>query len=185
VQTGFGRCGTHWFGIDHWGVEPDIMVMAKGIANGAPVGATITTDEIAHGWKGKTISTFGGTPVSMAAVCATQDVLRENDAPANCEVRGTQLRAGLEEIQSRHAWMGDVRGMGLMQAVEIVKDPIGKDSDIERTTRLLEAARAEGVLIGQGGLNGTVLRLGPSMLINEADIAEGLAKLGAACDAVG
>jgi 4-aminobutyrate aminotransferase-like enzyme len=185
VQTGFGRCGTHWFGIDHWGVEPDIMVMAKGIANGAPVGATITTDEIAHGWKGKTISTFGGTPVSMAAVCATQDVLRENDAPANCEVRGTQLRAGLEEIQSRHAWMGDVRGMGLMQAVEIVKDPIGKEPDIERTTRLLEAARAEGVLIGQGGLNGTVLRLGPSMLINEADIAEGLAKLGAACDAAG
>jgi 4-aminobutyrate aminotransferase-like enzyme len=75
--------------------------------------------------------------------------------------------------------------MGLMQAVEIVKDPIGKEPDIERTTRLLEAARAEGVLIGQGGLNGTVLRLGPSMLINEADIAEGLAKLGAACDAVG
>ena len=185
VQTGFVRCGTHWFGIDHWGVEPDIMVMAKGIANGAPVGATITTDEIAHGWKGKTISTFGGTPVSMAALCATQDVLREENAPANCEARGAQLRAGLEQIQSRHAWIGDVRGMGLMQAVEIVKDPTTKEPDVERTSKLVEATRDEGVLIGQGGLHGTVLRIGPSMLISEEDIAEGVQKLGAACDRVG
>ena len=185
VQAGFGRCGTHWFGIDHWGVEPDIMVMAKGIANGAPVGATTTTDEIAHAWKGKTISTFGGTPVSMAALCATQDVLREENAPANAEVRGAQLRAGLELIQSRHAWIGDVRGMGLMQAVEIVKDPMTKESDSERTAKLVEATRDEGVLIGQGGLHGTVLRIGPSLLISEEDIAEGLAKLGRACDAVG
>jgi alanine-glyoxylate transaminase/(R)-3-amino-2-methylpropionate-pyruvate transaminase len=185
VQAGFGRCGTHWFGIDHWGVEPDIMVMAKGIANGAPVGATTTTDEIAHAWKGKTISTFGGTPVSMAALCATQDVLREENAPANAEARGAQLRAGLELIQSRHAWIGDVRGMGLMQAVEIVKDPMTKESDSERTAKLVEATRDEGVLIGQGGLHGTVLRIGPSLLISEEDIAEGLAKLGRACDAVG
>ena len=185
VQAGFGRCGTHWFGIDHWGVEPDIMVMAKGIANGAPVGATTTTDEIAHAWKGKTISTFGGTPVSMAALCATQDVLREENAPTNAEVRGAQLRAGLEQIQSRHPWIGDVRGMGLMQAVEIVKDPMTKEPDIERTSKLVGATRDEGVLIGLGGLNGTVLRIGPSLLISEEDIAEGLAKLERACDTVG
>ena len=83
----------------HHGVEPDIMVMAKGIANGAPVGATITTDEIAHAWQGKTISTFGGNPVSMAALCATQDELRAHDAPANASARGRQLRAALEEMQ--------------------------------------------------------------------------------------
>lgn len=185
VQAGFGRCGTHWFGIDHWGVEPDIMVMAKGIANGAPVGATTTTDEIAHAWKGKTISTFGGTPVSMAALCATQDVLREENAPANAEARGAQLRAGLEQIQSHHPWIGDIRGMGLMQAVEIVKDPMTKEPDIERTSKLVGATRDEGVLIGLGGLNGTVLRIGPSLLISEEDIAEGLAKLKRACDTVG
>jgi alanine-glyoxylate transaminase/(R)-3-amino-2-methylpropionate-pyruvate transaminase len=185
VQAGFGRTGTHWFGIQHWGVEPDIMVMAKGIANGAPVGATITTDEIAHAWKGKTISTFGGNPVSMAQLCATQDELRDHDAPHNAQARGEQLRAALVEMQERHPWMGDVRGMGLMQAIEIVKDPVSKEPDMERTKKLLEATRAEGVLVGQGGLHGTVIRIGPSLLITEEEMAEGIEKLGRAIERVG
>jgi alanine-glyoxylate transaminase/(R)-3-amino-2-methylpropionate-pyruvate transaminase len=137
VQAGFARTGTHWFGIEHYGVEPDIMVMAKGIANGAPVGATVTTDEIAHAWKGKTISTFGGNPVSMAALCATQDELRDHDAPHNAQARGDQLRAALHEMQQRHPWMGDVRGMGLMQAIEIVEDPATKVPDKKRTSAFL------------------------------------------------
>jgi 4-aminobutyrate aminotransferase-like enzyme len=185
VQAGFGRTGKHWFGIQHHGVEPDIMVMAKGIANGAPVGATITTDEIAHGWKGKHISTFGGNPVSMAQMCATQDELRDHDAPHNAQQRGEQLRTALEEMQSRHPWMGDVRGMGLMQAIEIVKDPVSKEPDVERTKKLMQASREEGVLIGQGGLHGTVIRMGPSLLITEAEMAEGIEKLGRAIDRVG
>ena len=185
VQAGFGRCGTHWFGIQHWDVEPDIMVMAKGIANGAPVGATIATDEIAHAWRGKTISTFGGNPVSMAALCATQDELRDHDAPDNAEARGRQLRTALVEMQGRHPWMGDVRGMGLMQAIEIVKDPQTKEPDHERTAALMEASREEGVLIGQGGLHGTVIRIGPSLLITEDEMAEGIEKLGRAIDRVG
>ena len=185
VQAGFGRCGKHWFGIDHWGVEPDIMVMAKGIANGAPVGATVTTDEIAHAWKGKTISTFGGNPVSMAALYATQDELKACDAPANAEARGAELRAGLEAIQGRHPWVGDVRGMGLMQAMEIVKDPMTKEPDNDRTAAFLQATRDEGLLIGVGGLNGTVVRIGPALNISSEDIAEGLAKLGRAADKVG
>ena len=185
VQAGFGRCGTHWFGIQHWDVEPDIMVMAKGIANGAPVGATIATDEIAHAWRGKTISTFGGNPVSMAALCATQDELRDHDAPDNAEARGQQLRTALVEMQGRHPWMGDVRGMGLMQAIEIVKDPQTKEPDHERTAALMEASREEGVLIGQGGLHGTVIRIGPSLLITEDEMAEGIDKLGRAIDRVG
>ena len=185
VQAGFGRTGKHWFGIEHWGVEPDIMVMAKGIANGAPVGATITTDEIAHGWRGKTISTFGGTPVSMAALCATQDVLQEEEAPENAYARGKELHTGLIDIQGRHPWVGDVRGMGLMQAMEIVKDPKTKVPDKERTAALLSATRDEGLLVGQGGLNGTVIRIGPSLLITADEIAEGVEKLGRACDKVG
>jgi len=185
VQAGFARTGKHWFGIQHWDVEPDIMVMAKGIANGAPVGATITTDEIAHAWKGKTISTFGGNPVSMAALCATQDELRDHDAPHNAHERGAQLRAGLIDMQSRHPWIGDVRGMGLMQAIEIVEDPRTKEPDRERTAALLEATREEGVLIGQGGLHGTVIRIGPSLLITEAEMAEGIEKLAKAVDRVG
>ena len=185
VQAGFGRCGDHWFGIQHHGVEPDIMVMAKGIANGAPVGATVTTDEIAHRWQGKHISTFGGNPVSMAALCATQDELRDHDAPHNASARGAELRAALEEMQTRHPWMGDVRGMGLMQAIEIVKDPISKEPDLARTKKLMEASREEGVLIGLGGLHGTVVRIGPSLLITEEEMAEGIEKLGRAIDRVG
>ena len=184
VQAGFGRCGEHWFGIQHHGVEPDIMVMAKGIANGAPVGATVTTDEIAHRWQGKHISTFGGNPVSMAAMCATQDELRDHNAPHNASARGAQLRTALEEMQTRHPWMGDVRGMGLMQAIEIVKDPVSKDPDLDRTKKLMEASREEGVLIGLGGLHGTVVRIGPSLLITEEEMAEGIEKLGRAIDKV-
>lgn len=185
VQAGFGRTGTRWFGIQHWDVEPDIMVMAKGIANGWPVGATITTDEIAHAWRGKTISTFGGNPVSMAAVCETQDVLRDEAAPVNAQERGDQLRAGLVEIQSRHPWIGDVRGMGLMRGMEIVEDPESKEPDNARTAALMEATREEGLLVGVGGLNGTVIRIGPSLLVTEEEIAEGLEKLRRACDRVG
>ncbi len=185
VQAGFGRTGKHWFGIQHSGVEPDIMVMAKGIANGAPVGATVTTDEIAEAWKGKTISTFGGNPIAMAALCATQDELRDHDAPHNAQERGDQLRSALVEMQRRHPWMGDVRGMGLMQAIEIVKDPETKEPDMARTSALMEATREEGVLVGQGGLHGTVIRLGPSLLITEDEIAEGIERLGRAADRVG
>lgn len=185
VQTGFGRTGDHWFGIQHHGVEPDIMVMAKGIANGAPVGATMTTDEIAGAWKGKTISTFGGNPISMAQLCATQDELREHDAPANARARGEQLREGLLALQREHPWMGDVRGMGLMQAVEVVEDPESKTPDPSRTRALLEATREEGVLVGLGGLHGTVVRIGPSLLITEDEMAEGLQRFGRAVAKVG
>jgi len=185
VQTGFGRTGDHWFAIEHYGVEPDIMVMAKGIANGFPVSATIATDEIALAWKPKTISTFGGNPVAMAALCATQDVLREEQAPANASARGYQLRAALLDLQLRHPWIGDVRGMGLMQAMEIVRDPETKAPDAKRTAQLMEAAREERVLIGSGGLFANVVRIGPSLLITEDEMAEGIEKLSRACDRVG
>jgi len=184
VQAGFGRAGKHWFAIDHCGVTPDIMVMAKGIAGGYPVGATITTDEIASSWQGKTISTFGGNPISMAAMCATLDVMREEDVPANAEARGVELREGLLLLKARHPWIGDVRGMGLMQALEIITDPALKEPDPGRTNALLEAARDEGLLLGQGGMWGHVVRIGPSLLITQEEVAEGLKKLGRACAAV-
>jgi 4-aminobutyrate aminotransferase len=184
VQAGFGRTGRHWFGIEHWGVEPDIMVMAKGIAGGFPVGATITTDEIAASWKGKTISTFGGNPISMAAMSATLDVMREEDVPWKAEQRGAQLREGLSALAARHSWIGEVRGLGLMQAIEIVEDPVSKRPDPARTGALLEATRKEELLVGQGGLAGHVVRVGPSLLITPEEISEGLEKLGRACEAV-
>jgi 4-aminobutyrate aminotransferase-like enzyme len=121
----------------------------------------------------------------MAQLCATQDELRVHDAPANARARGDQLRAALVELQSRHPWMGDVRGMGLMQAVEVVKDPASKEPDPVRTRALLEATRQEGVLVGVGGLHGNVVRIGPSLLITEDEMAEGIERLGRAVARVG
>ncbi len=183
VQAGFGRTG-RWFGIEHWDVEPDIMVMAKGIGNGMPVGATITRDEIAEAWTGKTISTFGGNPVSMAGVAATLDILKRENAPANAKQRGTELWAGLLEMKTRHQWIGDARGMGLMQAMELVEDRDTKEPSPQKAKALLEAAKDEGLLLGVGGLNGHVIRIGPSLLITEEEVEEGLNKLHAACDRV-
>lgn len=181
VQTGFGRTGEKWFGIEHWEVEPDIMVMAKGIANGFPVGATIAKPEIAGSWKSKTISTFGGNPVCMAAALATNDVMVREGVPRLAARRGEQLRQGLKEIQERHSWIGDVRGMGLMQALELVDDRAGKSPSPARAKALLEATKAEGLLVGIGGLKANVIRIGPSLLIGEAEISEGLDRLERAC----
>ena len=181
VQAGFGRAGDHWFGIDHWGVEPDIMVMAKGIANGFPVGATVTRPEIAEAWQGPSISTYGGNSISMAAMRATLDVMKGENVPARATERGAQLRAGLEALKSAHDWIGEVRGLGLMQGIEMVEDRAGKAPDGGRAGALLEAAREERLLIGRGGLNGHVIRIGPSLLITEDEMEEGIRRLAAAC----
>ena len=185
VQAGFGRTGDHWFGIEHWGVEPDIMVMAKGIANGFPVGATITRPEIAAGWTAKTISTYGGNPISMAAAEATLDVMRREDTPARSAERGRQLRAGLEALYAQHPWIGEVRGLGLMQAMELVEDRRTKTPAPGKARALLEAAKAEKLLIGLGGLHGHVIRMGPSMLVTEAEVDDALERLARACGRVG
>lgn len=184
VQTGFGRTGTHWFGCQHDGVAPDIMVMAKGIANGFPVGATLARNEVAEAWTSLSISTYGGNPVSMAAAGATLDVMVEEDVPTRSAERGAQVRFALEALAERYDWIGEVRGRGLMQAMEIVDGPESRDPDPARTRALLEAARDEGLLVGAGGLSGHVIRMGPSMLVTEDETAEGLARLERACERV-
>lgn len=181
VQTGFGRTGGRWFGIEHAGVVPDIMVTAKGIAAGLPVGATTTTDEIAAGWRGKIISSFGGNPMLLAGMVAALDVMVEEDVPARASARGARLRAGIEALARKHEWIGDVRGMGLMQGIEIVEDRGGKAPSGPRARALLEAARAEGLLLGLAGLFGQVIRIGPSLLITEAEIDELVERLDRAC----
>ena len=183
VQAGFGRTGK-WFGIEHWDVVPDIMVMAKGVAGGMPVGATITTDEIAESWKGKTISTFGGNPVCTAAMAATLDVMREEDVPGNSEARGAQLRSGLLALAEDYPWIGDVRGKGLMQAIELVEDRTSKEPDAARTTAFMEASKGEGLLLGKAGLRDNVLRFGPSLLVTEDEVEDALERVGRACATV-
>ena len=185
VQAGFGRTGDKWFGIEHWGVEPDIMVMAKAIASGFPVGATIARDEIAAAWKGKTISTFGGNPVTMTAMDATIEVMQRENVPARSAERGRQLRAGLDKLGREHEWIGDVRGMGMMQALELVVDRKSKTPNPAKAGALLEAAKTEGLLIGSGGLNGHVIRIAPQMLMSAAEVDDGLGRLERACRAIG
>lgn len=181
VQTGFGRTGGKMFGIEHYGVEPDIMTMAKGVANGMPLGVTIATDEIANAFQATTISTFGGNPLSAAAALATIDVIEGDDLPANSEIQGTRLRAGLEELQRRYPKIiGDVRGKGLMQAIELVVDETAGDRtpNPEITGRLFEETKSRGLLIGKGGLHGNVVRIAPALNITAAEIDEALAIFG-------
>lgn len=180
VQAALGRTGSKWFGIEHEDVVPDVMVMAKGLAGGLPAAVTITTDEIAGAWTGNTISTFGGNPVVMAALSATLDVLVESDAPENADARGRELMAGLEALRATYPWIGEVRGKGLMVGVELVRDPETRDPDPHRTRALVDAAREEGLLVGAGGLHGNVIRIGPSLLIDAGEIAEGVERLGRA-----
>ena len=184
VQAGFGRTGDHWFGISHWGVEPDIMVMAKTIANGMPVGATIARPEIADVWESKTISTFGGNPIAMAAAIATHDVMVRENVPQRSTERGAQLRAGLEALMDKHEWIGEVRGLGLMLGMEIVTDPVSKTPDPALAGKFLEATREQGLLIGLSGLHGQVVRLAPSMLVSADQIEDGIDRISRACDAV-
>ena len=184
VQTGFGRSGEHWFGIEHWGVEPDIMVMAKGVANGFPVGVTTTRREIAEAWTTKTISTFGGNAISMAAAVATLDVMREENVPMRSVDRGRQLGSALRALGAEHDWIGEARGMGLMWGIELVTDRESREPDAARATTLLEAAREEGLLVGLGGLHGNVVRIGPSMLITEDELAEAIRRFKRACGRV-
>ncbi len=184
VQSGFGRSGEHWFAIEHWGVEPDIMIMAKGIANGMPVGATVTRPDIADSWKAKTISTFGGNPVSMAATVATLEIMLEENVPQKAKERGEQLQTGLKDLSLQFEWIGDVRGMGLMQALELVEDRNTKEPSPQKANALLDAARRNGLLIGIGGLHGHVIRIGPSLLITKDEITEGLELLKRACHQV-
>lgn len=174
VQTGFGRTGDKWFGIEHWGVEPDIMTMAKGIANGMPVGATIAKEEVADSFTGLSLATYGGNPVSMAATQATLDVMAEEDVPARASKLGKILREHLEGLKERYTAIGDVRGMGLMQAIEFVKDRQSKEPDPETTVRFMEAAKKHNLLIGKGGRWGNVLRIAPPMLISETDLRKGI-----------
>jgi len=180
VQTGFGRTGKKWFGIEQWEVTPDIITAAKGLGNGVPIGATITTAELANAFQGMTISTFGGNPVTSVAARATIQVIEEENLLENSHTMGKYFREKLEGLKDKHTLIGDVRGMGLMQGLELVKDRQTKEPAPEAAAQLLERTRAHGLLIGKGGLYGNVIRLSPMLNIGKADIQEAIRLLDAA-----
>jgi 4-aminobutyrate aminotransferase len=170
VQTAWGRTGKKWWGIEHWEVEPDIITSAKGMANGVPIGLTLTRAEIADSYKGLTISTFGGNPVACVAAKATIDLIEEDRLMDNAHEMGGRFRAGLDALKEEHAIIGDVRGMGLMQGIELVKDRKTKEPGTELATKFMERSRAKGLIAGRGGLFASVIRMSPPLNIGKADI---------------
>jgi 4-aminobutyrate aminotransferase-like enzyme len=175
VQTGFGRTGGKWWGIEQYGVEPDIMTMAKGIANGLPLSATLATTDIAASFRKSTISTFGGNPISSAAGLAVLEEMEQKDLVRRAESLGKELRDGLESLKRAFPKViGDVRGMGLMQALELVVDETAGDRtpNPKAVLRLFEETKRRGLLIGRGGLKGNVVRISPPMIIGSPEIKE-------------
>jgi 4-aminobutyrate aminotransferase-like enzyme len=185
VQTGWGRTGNRWFGIEHWGVTPDIITSAKGLGNGTPVGLTVARPEVADSVRGLTISTFGGNPVTTAQAKAVIDFIEEQNLMTNCAETGAYLRAGLDELKEKHPIIGDVRGMGLLQALELVEDRESKKPAAAATAMVMEAARENRLLIGKGGMSGNVIRISPPMNVGRADVDQFLelmdSSLAAAC----
>src|SRR5689334_5708792 len=146
VQTAWGRTGKRWFGIEHWEVTPDIITSAKGLGNGVPIGVTLTRPEIAASFKGLQISTFGGNPVTSVAARATIAVMEEDDLKENSAVVGAYYRQKLEELQQKHRLIGEVRGMGLLQGIELVKDRQTKEPAPQETNRVMDEAKNRGLL---------------------------------------
>jgi 4-aminobutyrate aminotransferase-like enzyme len=187
VQSGMGRTGK-WWAIEHYGVEPDILTTAKGIANGMPLSVCVTTPEIAKSMGKMQISTFGGNPLSCAASLATIGVIEKHDLLRNATEMGARLREGLERLQKKHPrTVGDVRGKGLMQGIELVKDETAGDRTPvpAAANALMEETKKRGLLIGKGGHWGTGMRISPALTVTAAEIDEALKKLGEALEAMG
>ncbi|MGZ3567736.1 MAG: aspartate aminotransferase family protein, partial [Thermodesulfobacteriota bacterium] len=170
VQTGFGRTGGKWFGIEHWGVEPDIMTFAKGLANGAPIGVTIATPQVADSFKALTISTFGGNPVSTRGGLATLKYIEEHHIVNHVEKVGNYLKEKLFALKDKYRLIGEVRGKGLMLGMELVKDK--KEPAANEILQLFENTKKRGLLIGKGGLYGNVVRIAPPMIVDNSVVDE-------------
>jgi alanine-glyoxylate transaminase/(R)-3-amino-2-methylpropionate-pyruvate transaminase len=170
VQTGFGRTGTHFWGFETQGVIPDIVTMAKGIGNGAPLAAVVTTPKIAAVMAQKIhFNTFGGNPVVSAIGKAVLEVIETEKTQENCLKLGTYILAGLERLKAKYPVIGDVRGKGLMLGIEFVKDRTTKQPGKEECAQVVENARELGLLLGKGGLWGQTIRFAPPMNITQAD----------------
>jgi alanine-glyoxylate transaminase / (R)-3-amino-2-methylpropionate-pyruvate transaminase len=170
VQGGFGRTGTKFWAFENWDVVPDAVTMAKGIGNGAPLGAMVTRPEISATLANRVhFNTFGGNPICMTQGLATLEVIDAEGIQASALKVGAHLKNRLLELQERHAIIGDVRGMGLMLGVELVTDRKTKIPAKKQTAAVLELARERGLLIGKGGLQGNVLRIKPPMCLSIDD----------------
>jgi len=176
VQTGWGRTGANFWGVQAHGITPDMMTFAKGLANGFAIGGVVGRGDLLDSIRGNGISTFGGNPVATTAASATLDYVLSHDLQSNAKVTGAIIIDGLNKAATQLATVGEVRGRGLMFAVDLVDPKTSKPSP-PLAARALEAARERGLLIGKGGLYGSTLRMAPPLTISEADAREGLGLL--------
>ncbi len=179
VQTGWGRTGEHFWGYEAHGVVPDIITFAKGVGNGVPLAGVVAPAPIMDAITVTSFSTFGGNPLSAAAGVATLDVVIEQNLQANALTRGRQLRNGVADAVEACKGIAEIRGKGLMQAIEFVH-PGSYEPDPATTEAFLEACKARGLLVGKGGLYGNVIRIAPMLNVSEAEMDEGVDKLVAA-----
>jgi 4-aminobutyrate aminotransferase/(S)-3-amino-2-methylpropionate transaminase len=184
VQTGYGRTGKMW-AIEHHGVEPDLMVVAKSIAGGLPLSAVVGKAEIMDAPPDSSIGgTYVGNPVAQAAALAVLEVFDEESLVERAAALGETIRARMETWQERWPAIGDVRGLGAMLAIELVRDPETKEPDAETATKVVDNAAQQGLLLLKSGIYGNCIRVLTPLVITDAELDEGLAVWEQALEAV-
>ncbi|HSG80217.1 MAG TPA: aminotransferase class III-fold pyridoxal phosphate-dependent enzyme, partial [Acidimicrobiia bacterium] len=176
VQTGWGRTGEHFWGIDAHGVVPDMMTFAKGVGNGIAMGGVIARADLMDSVRANSISTFGGNPLATAGALANLEYLIEADLQTNAHKVGQRLKANIEDLGDRVDIIGEVRGKGLMIGIELVH-PGGLEPNGAAAGTIMEHAREGGLLLGKGGLHGNVLRVAPPLSLTPEEADEGYAIL--------
>ena len=174
VQTGWGRTGEHFWGYQAHGITPDIMTFAKGVGNGLALGGVVASAEIMDAFEANSISTFGGNPLATAGALANLKYLLDHDLQGNALKQGARIREILEPIAKETEWIAEMRGKGLMLAIETVESG-GSEPDPGRAGALMEGTKARGLLVGKGGLYGNVLRMAPPLSLTDEEAEEGAA----------
>ncbi|MFB3050057.1 MAG: aspartate aminotransferase family protein [Acidimicrobiia bacterium] len=174
VQTGWGRTGEHFWGYQAHGITPDIITFAKGVGNGLALGGVVASAEIMDAFEANSISTFGGNPLATAGALANLKYLLDHDLQGNALKQGARIREILEPIAEETEWIAEIRGKGLMLAIETVESG-GSEPDPGRAGALMEGTKARGLLVGKGGLYGNVLRMAPPLSLTDEEAEEGAA----------
>jgi len=178
VQTGWGRTGEHFWGYQAHGITPDMLTFAKGVGNGTALAGVVARAEIMESINALNFSTFGGNPLSAAAGLATIRYVVENNLQNNAKKMGSRLMAGLESVAEETTWIAELRGRGLMVALEIVDhNGDGVIPDPHKAGEVLEACKDNGILVGKAGVFGNVIRIAPMLTVTEEEIDSGISKI--------
>jgi 4-aminobutyrate aminotransferase len=171
VQTGFGRTGDNWWGIQNSKVNPDIITIAKGFGSGIPIAGFLTRPEYAKDYTTTdSFSTFGGNPLVCAAAVAVIEIIQEEEYLKKAILLGERLRKILQALKEKHKIVGDIRGLGMMQGIELVCDQDTKEPATQEMIRVMEICRQEGLLIGKGGIDGNVIRIQPPLELTQEQV---------------